>query len=274
LGVTRRSVRWNLEHHLGKRVAHVVRTLRGGDERRPAGRGVVIGNGVARLHRVDDDAVVDELERDNARGFGKRSVRRDGVARIVVPVEDCVAGNVVEQRRRAGSDRILDLSDRRQRFVLDLDSLRRITRSGQGLGHDQHDRLANVAHLAERKHGTRRVVPRLAVAADERGRAGNVTETVRAYLLAAGHPQHACHATRRGWIDAPDPRVCHRRAQHEGMRHARQDDVVCVSALTGDQAQVLMTQHGLTDAEFHPSSSDCSFIGYAIVCIAPCHCHS
>src|SRR5262249_60732911 len=53
-------------------------------------------------------------------------------------------------------------------------------------------------------------------------------------------------------------RVRHGRAQHEGMRHSREDYVVSVAASPGDKAQNLMTPHRLTDTEFHAASSHSS----------------
>ena len=68
--------------------------------------------------------------------------------------------------------------------VVDLDRFGGIARGGQRLGDDQRDRLADVPHLAERQHGTRRVVPRRAVTVDQRRRAGHVAETVCPNVLA------------------------------------------------------------------------------------------
>jgi tripartite-type tricarboxylate transporter receptor subunit TctC len=56
----------DLEHCLGERITHEMRTLRRRVEGRAAARRVEIGNGVARLHRVDNDTVVEEFECDNA----------------------------------------------------------------------------------------------------------------------------------------------------------------------------------------------------------------
>ena len=106
LGVIRRSLSLgNFSTHLGERIAHEMRALGRGVERRAVACRIVFGNGVARLHRIGDDAVVDELERDDARGLGEGGVGRLGVAHVVVPVEDEIAGDMVEELRRAGADR-------------------------------------------------------------------------------------------------------------------------------------------------------------------------
>ena len=118
----------NLENDFGERVADEMRTLRRGVKSRAAAGRIVIADGVARLHRVDDDAVVDEFERDDVRGLGEGGVGCLGVARVIVPIEHDVAGNVVEKLRRAGRHRILRLGDRGQRLVFDLDRLGGIAR--------------------------------------------------------------------------------------------------------------------------------------------------
>jgi hypothetical protein len=128
---------------------------------------------------------------------------------------------VVEKLRRTRADRIVSLGYCRQRLVLDIDRFSGITGSGQSFGYDQHDWLTDVPHLAERKHGARRVVPRRAVTIDQRDHAGHVTETVCSNVLSGSHKQHARHAPRRGYVDALDMRVRHGGAQHEGMRHSR-----------------------------------------------------
>src|SRR5262249_39264464 len=162
---------WDLEHCLGEWVTHEMRTLRRRVEGRAAARWVEIGNGVARLNRVDNDTVVDEFERDSARGPRERGVGRLGVAHVIVPVEDDVAGNAVKKLRRTGTDRILSLGYCWQRVVLDFDRFSGIARSGQSFGDNQGDWLTDVPHLTERKHGTRRVVPRCAVTIHQRNRA-------------------------------------------------------------------------------------------------------
>ena len=55
----------------------------------------------------------------------------------------------------------------------------------------------------------------------------------------------------RGGIDAFDGSVRHGRAQHEGLHHPWQRDVVGVAALPDEKAHILVAPHGLTDAELH-----------------------
>jgi hypothetical protein len=241
----------HLEHEVGERIAHEVRTLRRGVERRAVTRRVVIADRVARLHRVGDDPVVDELERDRARGLREGGVRRLGVAHVVVPVEHHVAGDVRKELRRARRHRLLGGGDRRQPLVFDLDRLGGVARRRERFGDHERHRLADMPHVTDGQHRARRVVPRRPVAIVERRHAGEVAEAVGAHVLAGRDEQHAGHRPRRRRIDPLDPRMRHRRPQHEGPRHPRQDDVVRIAPAAGDEPQILVAPHGLADAEFH-----------------------
>jgi hypothetical protein len=211
----------DLEHCLSERITNEMRTLRRRIESRAAACRIEVGNGVARLHRVDNHAIVDQFERDSARGPRECRLGRLGVAHVIVPVEDDVAGNVVEKLRRTGPGCILSLGYCWQRLVLDIDRFSGITGSGQTVGYDQRDWLTHVSHLAERKHGTGCVVPRRTVTRDQRNHAGHVAEAICPNVLSSSHKQDVRHAARRGYVDALDMRVRHGRAHHEGMRHSR-----------------------------------------------------
>ena len=228
-----------------------MRSLRCRIERRAAGRRVVVGNGIARFHRIDDNTVVDELKRNHARGLGEGGFGRLRVPHVVIPIENDIAGNMAEKLRRARGDRILRLGHHRQRTVFDLDRLGGIPCRGQGLGHHQRDWLASVPHLAECKHRTGRVMSRRTVPIHQRRGAGQFSKTIRPNVLSRGHEQDTRHVTRRCRIDALDMRMRCRRAQNEGMGHVRQNYIVRVAAPPGDEAQIFMTPNRLTDAEFH-----------------------
>ena len=87
------------------------------------------------------------------RGLGEGGVGRGEVRGVVVPVEHEVAGNAVEQLRRALLERGARVGDGGQRLVVDLDRLGGVLRLRQRLGDDQRDRLAGMAHLADRERG-------------------------------------------------------------------------------------------------------------------------
>jgi hypothetical protein len=121
-------------------------------------------------------------------------------------------------------------------------------------GDHQRDRLAEVAHLPNGERGARRVVTRLAVAAVERGGAGDVAEAVGLHVVAGEDHQHAGHLARRSCIKLADVGVRDPRAQHDGRRGLFEMDVVGVAALAGDEVLVFNAPNGLTHAEFHDRS--------------------
>ena len=241
----------HFEHRLGERVAHEMRTLRCGVERGAPAVRIVVGNGVARLHRIGHDAIVDQFESHDMRGLGEGSIGCLGVAHVIVPIKHDVAGNVFKQLRRARSNRILGRGDRRQRLIFDLNGLGGIAGCRQVFGNHQCHRLTDVTHLADCQHRPRRVMPRRAVTIDEWSDAGNVAEPIGANVVAGRYQQHARHVSRGDRIDALDLRMRQRRTQHSGMRHSRQSDVVGIAAASRNETQVLMAPYWLPDAKFH-----------------------
>ena len=105
-------------------VAVAPAALGAGVDRELAVAGVPLGDAGARLHRVADHPVVDQLELDDPGGLGEGGLHRRLVA--VVPVEGEVArrlGVHLRGPRRPGLGRV---GHRRQVLVLDLDQLGRV----------------------------------------------------------------------------------------------------------------------------------------------------
>ncbi len=244
----------DLQHHLGERIAHEMRALRAGVEHGPSGGRVPIADRVARLHRVRHDAIVDHLQRGDMRRLGEGRIGRGEIRGVVVPVENQVAGNSVEQLRRAFLQRGARVGHGGQGFVVDLDRLRGVLRLCQRLGDHEHDRLAEVAHFADRQRGARRIVARRAVLVVERGMAGNIAEPVGLHVLAGQHQQYAGHLARGRRVDAADVGVRDARAHHIGLRRLVEMDVVGIAARAGNQGLVFETPNGLANAEFHGDS--------------------
>ena len=212
----------DLEHDFGERVAHEVRTLR----RRCRGSS---GRSPRRSRR---SALRGSIEFTTTRLLTSSSVvtcaalaKAASVAlaspSVVVPVEHEVAGNVIEQLRRTGRERVRGIGDRRQHLVVDLDRLGGVARLRPRSRPRQTrpaGRRGAPCRCASTGRGVswRGVPSRLTSGTWQ----GDVAETVGAHVLAGQHQQHAGHAPRRGGVDALDVRVRHRRAQHEGLRHA------------------------------------------------------
>ncbi len=247
----------HLQDGVGERVADEGRALRAGVEGRAIGLGVVVADGVARLHRVRHHAVVDDFDRGDARSAGKGGFGRREIAAVVVPVEHDVPGDVVEQLRRAGLDRRARVDHGRQRLIFDLDRLGGVAGLMQLLGHHERHRLSRMANLADREHRPRRVVARGAVTVRQRRDAGHVAKTVGRHILAGEQEQHARHAAGPCCVQACDPRVRRRRAKHMGMHHARQNDIVGIAAPAGDEPKIFEPPQRLADREFHVASTSC-----------------
>ena len=240
-----------LEHGLGKRVAHEMRALGAGVEHRALGRRVPVAERVARLHRIHDNAVVDDLQRRDVRGLGEGGVGCGEIGRVVVPVEHQVAGNGFEQLRRAFLQGGAGVGDCRQGFVVDLNRTGGILRLQQGFGHDQRDRLSDMAHLVDREHGAGRVEARRTISVVERRVTRNIAKSVGLHVVAGKHKQDAGHRARCGSLDAAKVGMGRLRAYDDGMRHVADLHVVDVATPAGDQRLVFETSYGLAYAEFH-----------------------
>ena len=231
LGVIRRSLSFgSLEHEFGERIAHEMRALRRGIERRAAARRIVFGNGVARLHRIGDDAVVDEVERDDARGLGERGLGRLGVAHVVVPVEHHIAGDMVEQLRRAGRDRVFGIGHRRQRSYSTSIASAASRAAGKVSATTSATGWPTWRTLPSASTGrgvSCRGLPSRLVSGIVQGMSPSPSARTSSPVATNSTPGMRRAAVA---IDALDVRMGHRRAQHEGLRHLRQHHVVGVAA--------------------------------------------
>ena len=98
-----------------------MRVLAGGRQREDAAAGIVFADRRARLHRIGDQPVVDEVEFDHVRGLGEGGFGRRFVAQF--PFIDRVARRLVVNLRRARLLRIFHGHDGRQFLVIDHDLL-------------------------------------------------------------------------------------------------------------------------------------------------------
>jgi hypothetical protein len=221
------------------RVHRAVRVRRLGvrPEHQLAGDRIHVGHGPAGLHRrrvrpgvehllLDDHATVGE-------GRGERLVGLGRVARF--PVVDVVVGLavlVVADDLGVGVEGLLRVDDHRQRLVLDVDQVERVTRRVAILGDDERDLLAVEAHLVGGEH-------RLGVVR-QRGHPG---EAERLERRAGDDGVHLRVRLGLGGVDRHDPRVRVRAAQDRAVEHAGQLDVVDVVAVAADEAHVLLAEH-------------------------------
>ena len=195
----------DLQHEHAHQDLHDVRELAGGPQRVLPGRALVLADRGARLHRIADEAIVDEADARDMRGIGEGRVGRGLVADI--PLEAEIARHVVVDQRRARPDRVEHADDRRQRLVFDRERFRALQRGFARLRHHHRDRVADIAHLALRERRMRRLLHRLAVTAGDAPAARNAADAVDLEILTGQHQQHARHLHR--WRRCRCPETSH-----------------------------------------------------------------
>ena len=128
---------------------------------------------------------------------------------------------------------------RGQRRVVDRDQLRGIERLGVGLGDDQRDRLAGVAHLVRRPAAAAARRRRARRSATLASTVGPKRPSPSAAASAAVRTASTPGAAGRPRVDALDPGMRMRRAQHDGMRQPVEAQIVEIGAVAGDETRIL-----------------------------------
>ncbi len=197
---------------------------------------VVLDERAVALERGRVEAVEVELrDLDHAVGLGEGGVE---VAPGVETRPHEVPAGVVVEHGRLGFLRLAGVDDRRQRLVVDLDELGGVARELARLGHDGHDRLADVAHLADREREVLDV---------RAGHARDLEERIRERrdLLAGQRPVDAVDRLGRRDVDAGDVRVRVRAAHEVEVAHSVPLDVVDEDALALQETLVLLAPDAL-----------------------------
>ena len=207
-----------VEHEGAEQQAHRMRGLGGAVEGELLLALVVLGHRRARLHRMRDDALVDELQ--------PRGVRRrleSGVNRLrrflagEIPVEAEIVGRLLVDLRRAVQMRGLGDRRRIESLVVDFDELGRIRRLFGGLGDDRGHDLADIAHLALRDDRPFGLDHGGAVLRRDTPAAGQAADPVRVGVRPGQHRHHAGRRLGLRRVDRTQSRVAVRRAQHMGV---------------------------------------------------------
>ena len=131
--------------------------------------------------------------------------------------------------RGAVGQRLLDVGDGRQVVVVDVDQLGGVHRLRPGLGDDQGDRVAGVAHLVDGQRGRGRLL------VDRR----EARQGVAPEVVGGVDGQHALGGRRRAGVDAGDAGVGEGAADEDRVRHALAVEVVDEGALPEQQLLVL-----------------------------------
>ena len=176
------AVLGDLEDVVGEQVADKMRALRRAPQRVGILARIVFADGAARLHRIDDDPVVDELEADAMARRRHCPLDRGAVADL--PVEAEIARRLVPYLRLARIEGVRGVDDGGQRLVIDRDQLGRVARRGGALRHDHRDRVADMPHPVAGDRRMRRQHRRRSVAIGDRAEAGDRPDAVARQVIA------------------------------------------------------------------------------------------
>ena len=214
-----------------------MRVLARRKERVLAGRTVELADRRTRLHRIGNEAIVDEVELDHPRRLGEGGIDRGQVAEAPVVAE--VARHIGKDQRRAGLQCVCRIDNGGFLDEIDVQLVGRLARLFEGLGDDDRDRVADMAHTIDRERGMRRLCHRRAVFRMDLPAAGQPADAVSHHVLPGEYGGDPGRLRRCGGVDARYPRMRMRAAQDVGVELMRAVDVVGVGALSGQEAVIL-----------------------------------
>ncbi len=159
-----------------------------------------------------------------------------------------VAGDAVVHLGGVRGDGVGQVGDGRQVGVVDLQQFGGVAGLLLRVRDHHGDRIADVAHLADRDHRMRRFGHGRAVLAVDLPAAGQPADALGRHVGADEHFYHAgCCRCRRD-VDAVDLRMRAVGAFDDGVELAGTVDVVGVVAFAAEEADVLFAANGCADA--------------------------
>ena len=226
--------------------ARDMRVLAGGEQRQIIRARIIFADRRARLHRVGDQPVVDEVELGDVFGRGERRIGGGLVAKVPV-VDGVVGGHFVDLRGARLGDGA-KIHRRRQNAVIDDDFLRRLARLRISIGDDDGDVIADIAHLALRQHGMRPGLHRRTVLGMDHPAADEAADLVGGDVLAGEHGDDAGGGERGGRVDSVDRRMGVGRAQEMRISLSGAIDVIDITSLAGDETKIFLALDGGANA--------------------------
>jgi hypothetical protein len=227
----------------GKLVAQHARALRRHAQEVFVFRRVVACRRATRLHRGDDDALVDLGHFRHVRGASELTI--DPFELGVVArcrrheVEGDIARRFGPELRRAGCDGVLDIDDRGKRLIVDGDDLRGVLGDLECFGDYQHDGLADEHDAVLGEGGPERLDDLRSVASEKGDGVGDRARAGRANVVGRHYCKHAGQGAGLGGIDRPDRSAGVRRADKATGRGAFDADIVHEAAFAAQQCAVL-----------------------------------
>ena len=189
------------------------------------------------LHRVGDEALVDEVRLDDPVGGGESGVN---IAIGKLPVEGEIARHVIVQQRRARFQRFGLIGDGGQWLVIDVNQVERVFGGIRVFGDDDGHAVAGIAHFINRQDAPLGDGHFLTVdhADFQRPGARQGTDASIGQILAGVDGHDAVQLLGLVGIDAANAGMAVRASQHGHVGLAGQGHILSVIALAGNQARV------------------------------------
>src|SRR5262249_56827249 len=134
----------DLEDAVGEQVTQEMRALRRAPQCVGILARIVFADRAARLHRIDDDAVVDELKSYTVARAGRSSLHRGTIADL--PVEAEIARGLVPHQGLDRFEGVRGINHGGEGVVIDRDELRRITRRRDALPYNDPHPIAAIPY--------------------------------------------------------------------------------------------------------------------------------
>ncbi len=219
--------------------AQEVGHLGGAVDDQVVGGRVPVGHHAARLDGDVDQALASDRLLDDDVGLRERVV--DAVGLVGEDEPDVGLELLVHARRAVGEGRV-DVDDRRELRIGDLDGVGGVTRGVAVCRDHDRDRLADVAYAPLRE----RWAHRMHHVAGRVRRAGNARRELEVVAVQdGGDARHAAGGRR---VDRGDVGMRILAAHDRHVQHPRQLDVVHVAAAPGEELAVLLAQRRDADA--------------------------
>ena len=220
--------------------------LRAERQREALGLRVVFGHHAARFHVVGDEALVDDLDADDA-----RRPREGGVGGFLAAAmmgEGDIGAEFGIDERRAGRDGLPRAGHRRQAVIVDVDPFRRRLRRLDRIGDDEGDGVADMAgDIGDEQRPQRKEPLRARHDGREllRRRAG-----ITGDVGATEDQAHARRGPRR--FEPSDGNACmrHGRAHDDGVQRPGRRVVIGEMTAACDQRRVFLAPDRGAHAEF------------------------
>jgi hypothetical protein len=220
---------------VGEQVADRVRAGGRGGQVQTAARSIELAKRAACLQRRGDDPVVDQLALDHMGGAADHGFHRVDLA--PVELEGDIAPRLRPDRRGVRQHGIHDRDDRRQRRIVDDDSLGGIACGLSTFRNHECDRLADIANDAARQRVTGRHH-------EWRGHrdmghpARQRSDIIVGQFLSREHGRNAGHPARRLDADRCDARMGMRRANDGAMKRVWRHQIGDIAPASAQEALV------------------------------------